>query len=115
MAIVITHAERAAWQRRATNLLARLLTTFPSLPVISWTVGQTGPTLIGRCPVDDPATARTDFATWCAVLGAHPHPDHVNGGITHLRAITNDLDGVRIHLIADISEPDPQEAGHGAR
>jgi hypothetical protein len=54
MPIMITHAERAAWQRRATNLLARL--SVPSLPVISWTIGQTGPTLIGRCPVDDPAT-----------------------------------------------------------
>jgi len=117
VAITITHSEQAAWQRRASQLLGRLLTTFPTLPVIAWTVGPAGSTLVGRCAYpDDPAARRTAFATWCAVLGARPRPDHISGGVTHLRALTN-VDGVRVTLVAEIFDADieAEEVRHGAR
>jgi hypothetical protein len=117
MAITITHTEQAAWQRRASQLLGRLLTTFPNLPVIAWTVGPAGSTLVGRCAdPNDPSASRTAFATWCAVLGATPRPDHISGGVTHLRAFTN-VDGVRVTLVAEIFDADTvlEGAHHGAR
>jgi hypothetical protein len=116
MAITITHAEQAARQRRAANLLGRLLTTFPNLPVIAWTVGPAGSALVGRClGPGDSATYRIDFATWCAVLGAQPRPDHTIGGVTRLQAFIDDLDGVHIHMVADIFDGDAMEASHGTR
>ena len=117
MTITITHAEQAAWQRRATNLLGRLLTTFPNLPIIAWTVGPEGSTLVGRCAdPGDPAASRTAFGTWSVVLGATPRPDHTSGGVTHLRAFTN-VDGVRVTLVAEIFDTDTEveEVRHGAR
>jgi hypothetical protein len=115
MEITITHAELAAWQRRATNLLARLLTTFPALPVITWTVGHAGSTLAGRCDAAAPDTRRAHFAAWCAALGAIPCPDHTSGGVTYLRAVIGDLDGVHVHLMADIFVSHVEEANHGTR
>ena len=117
MANTITHSEQAAWQRRATQLLGRLLTTFPNLPVIAWTVGPASSTLVGRCALpDDPGSRRTAFATWCAVLGAKPSPDHTSGGVTHLRAF-GDVDGVHVTLAAEIfdADVDVEEVHHGAR
>jgi hypothetical protein len=116
VAITITHSEQAAWQRRATQLLGRLLTTFPTLPVIAWTVGPAGATLVGRCAYpNDPAARRTAFAT-CAVLGARPRPDHTSGDVTHLHAF-GEIDGVRITLMAEIfnAHIDGEEVCHGAR
>ncbi len=72
--------------------------------------------LVGRCDsLGDPATCRTGFATWCAVLGARPRPDHMSGGVTRLQAFIDDLDGVHVHLVADIFAADTTEANYDTR
>lgn len=84
----ISDSDRLAWQRRAVDLLAELLTeaTRLGLPPLGWLV-HPGLALIGTCQVD-PVKGRAAFEAWCAFLDAIPAPETRGefGDLTHLRA-----------------------------
>lgn len=89
----ISSAERIAWQRRATTLLARLLelAADQALPAITWTVQATGASLSGESRATPHALRREHFGAWkTAITAASGHePDHghehrFSGGETRL-------------------------------
>jgi len=62
-------AAQAAGQRRAAARLAVILHEHRALPLIAWTVGTTGSTLVGHVIAVGPAVqVRAAFDAWCAVL-----------------------------------------------
>lgn len=65
----ISHGERAAWQRRIGGELAAILQMHRDLPIITWTVGSAGATLVGQVSGLAPAAeVRTTFEAWRAAL-----------------------------------------------
>jgi hypothetical protein len=98
----IVQAERNGWQRRAAATLVRLLDEYRDLPVIAWTVGPAGSTLIGRVNGLQPrATARTVFDAWTAALALSEYREHTHLALTYLSAQAL-LDSVTIVLQADL-------------
>lgn len=99
----ISHAERAAWQRRAAAELARIVAAHRDLPLIAWTVGSTGATLLGRVKaLVPPAEARQVFDLWrTAIAMADPVQTRCGDETFYLRAIA-ERNGVRLGLTATI-------------
>jgi hypothetical protein len=99
----ITNAERSGWQRRAAAELAAILDAHRDLPVLAWTVGPAGATLVGQVNAFAPeAQVRQVFHTWRTAL-AVPDPGQAtfSDGTVHLRAM-GERDRVRIVLTATI-------------
>jgi hypothetical protein len=103
----ITHAERAGWQRRAAAELAAILDTHRDLPVIAWTVGPVGASLIGRINGLAPAEqVRASFDAWRAALAICEHTQTPAGsGIAYLHAVTR-RNRVRVGLTATVFDHD---------
>jgi hypothetical protein len=98
----ITHAERAGWQRRAAAELARILDAHRDLPVIAWTVGPAGATLIGKVnPFAPEAEVRQVFDAWRVALMLDEFNHTIGGGTIHLRS-TADRNRVGVGLSATV-------------
>jgi hypothetical protein len=96
----ITHGERSSWQRRATTELARILDAHRDLPVIAWTVGSAGATLIGKVnPFGLEAEVRQVFEAWRVALMLDEFSHTIGGGSVHLRS-SADRNRVRVGLTA---------------
>jgi hypothetical protein len=67
----IANTERLRWQRDAAAILAKLLELAArrGLPVISWTVADTGARLVGHCYSHPAEGRRADFTAWRDALG----------------------------------------------
>jgi hypothetical protein len=97
----ITHRDRAAWQRRAAAELVAILDAHPELPILTWTVGSAGSTLVGQGHGLRPAAeVRHVFDTWQVAL-ARTHDEVICGGVTYLRAAA-DRDRVHVLLMATV-------------
>jgi hypothetical protein len=109
-----TIREHLAWQLRTTRVLADLLTLAvrDGLPRIGWMVGSVGANLAGHCYGRTGADRRREFEAWCAAVAATPRPEFTNSsGITHLRAIVRDYDGlVDIVVLAAVYPDDESES-----
>lgn len=93
----ISHAERAAWQRRAAAELVRILDVHRDLPLITWTVGAAGSVLVGRAD----SRARVSFDAWRGRLAMAEHHEHTSGTVTYLSAKAY-RNSVRVVLLADL-------------
>jgi len=84
-----THGERAAWQRRAGGELAAILQTHRGLPIITWTVGSAGATLVGQVSGLAPAAeVRATFEAWRAALMLTERTEVASrAGIVYLRSV----------------------------
>jgi hypothetical protein len=92
----ITHGERAAWQRLAGNELAAILRTHRDLPIIAWTVGSAGATLVGQVNALAPAAeVRAAFEAWRAALMLPERVEVSSPGSVYLRAMA---DRNRVHV-----------------
>jgi hypothetical protein len=99
----ITHGERAAWQRRAGGELAAILQTHRDLPIIVWTVGSAGATLVGQVNAVAPAVeVRAAFQAWRAALMLPERAEVTSrAGTVYLRAAAR-RNGVHIGLTATV-------------
>lgn len=99
----IAPSERAGWQRRAVRELAAILDAHRNLPVIAWTVGSAGATVIGHIGGLVPAgQARQVFQVWCAALTLTEQGELTAGaGVAHLRAVAH-RDRVLVRLTATV-------------
>jgi hypothetical protein len=84
----ITQTDRSGWQRRAAGELVRILDAHGDLPVIAWTVGPAGSTLVGQIHgLTSAGRARDLFRTWRSALAFVEHRETVGeDGTTFLRA-----------------------------
>ena len=101
----ITHGQRAGWQRRAAAELAAILAAHRNLPVIAWTLGLAGATLVGHVNSLAPAEqVRGVFNAWRAALRLTEHSQTTSGGGTvYLRAVAH-RNRVRLALTAAVFE-----------
>jgi hypothetical protein len=101
----ITHAERAGWLRRPAAGLARILDEHRDPPVIAWTVGPAGATLVGRVDVCAPAArARRVFpGSRSALALAEPSETATGDRAAFLRASAT-RNRVRLVLTATVVE-----------
>jgi hypothetical protein len=103
--IETTHGQRAGWQRRAAAELTAILAAHRDLPVIAWTLGPAGATLIGH--VNSFASAQQVhrvFNAWRAALGLSEQRQTASGnGTAYLRAVVH-RNRVRIALTATVSD-----------
>lgn len=105
-------AVQIAWQRQATRVLGALLTRAynENLPVLSWTIGNAGVSLLGRSYADPSPSRREAVTAWAQALGIHllEHP-HGPGQITLTGAVEH-LDTPQgwctVALTADIWDED---------
>jgi hypothetical protein len=99
----ITHGEQAAWQRRAGGELAAILQTHRDLPIIAWTVGSAGATLVGQVNGLAPAVeVRATFEVWRSALMATERAEVTSGGgAVYLRATVH-RNQVHVGLTATI-------------
>jgi hypothetical protein len=99
----ITHGERAAWQRRAGNELAAILSTHRDLPIIAWTVGSAGAELVGQVNGLAPAAeVRAAFEAWRAALMLPERTEVASrSGSVYLRAVA-DRNRVHVGLTATV-------------
>jgi hypothetical protein len=106
----ITDAERAGWQRRAAAELVRILDAHRDLPVIGWTVGRTGATLVGRIdPFAPAAKVRQVWHAWRLALSIEEDPGQTRfgNGATYLRCVA-ERDGIQLALTATIFNNDEE-------
>jgi hypothetical protein len=87
----ITQRERAGWQRRAAVELVRILGDHRDLPVIAWTVGSAGATLVGHVNGLQPGVqVRAIFDIWRGALALTEHSEFTSAGaVTYLRAVAH--------------------------
>jgi hypothetical protein len=106
----ITPARRAGWQRRAVKELAAILDAHRSLPVIAWTVGSAGATVVGHAGGGVPAgQARQVFHLWCTALMLTEQAGPAAGaGATQLRVVAH-RNRVLVRLTATVT--DEHDAG----
>ena len=105
-----TATDQIIWQRRATELLGRLILQHQHLPPISWTVGNAGCTLTGAIPTTlTEADIREAWIAWRDVLRLTATPARTDQISTRLLA-TGRTDGVRLVLTATIYTTDDAEA-----
>lgn len=97
----ITHAERAAWQRRAAAELVRILDTRRDLPLITWTVGKAGSVLVGQADTLAGLRARATFDAWRIALALNDHHEHQTDAVTYLSA-KDHRNSVRVVLLAGL-------------
>jgi hypothetical protein len=106
----VTHADRTGWQRRAAAELAAILDAHRDLPVIAWTVGPAGATLVGHVDGLAPAiTVREVFDTWRVALSLDGFGETPSGGgeTIHLHAMAY-RNRVRVGLAATVFHDDWQ-------
>jgi hypothetical protein len=103
----ITHAERAAWQRRAVTELATILDVYRDLPVIAWRVASAGATLTGRINGLAPADqVRASFQRWQVALDIGAHTETPSDpGVAYLHAVTH-RNRVGVGLAATVFDHD---------
>jgi hypothetical protein len=84
----ITHGERAGWQRQAATELAAILDAHPDLPVIAWTIGPAGATVVGRVHgLVCAGRVRDVFQMWRSALAFAEHNETASAdGTAFLRA-----------------------------
>ncbi len=93
--------QQASAQRRAAARLAGILDEHRGLPLVVWTVGMTGASLVGHVNAIRPAAAaRAAFDAWCAALAV---TDRVQaacslGGAQLWASV--DVGGVRVSITA---------------
>ena len=111
----ITHGERAGWQRRAAAELAGSSTPTADLPLIAWTVGTAGATLVGHVNGLAPATGvRQVFNLWrVALTVTEPSETVCDDGTVFLRTAI-DRNRVRLTLTATVFN-DCESGGTDAR
>lgn len=97
----VTHAQRAAWLRRAAAELARILDEHRGLPLITWTVGAAGSVLVGQVGTLRPPEARAGLDAWRVALALAEHHEHAADAVTYLSA-KGDRNSVRVVLLADL-------------
>jgi hypothetical protein len=87
----VTPTERAGWQRRAVRELTAILDAHRNLPVIAWTVGSAGATVVGHVGgLVLAGQARQVFHVWCAALTLTEQGELTAGvGVIHLRAVAH--------------------------
>jgi hypothetical protein len=109
-AFEITPAERAGWQRRAVKELAAILDAHRGLPVIAWTVGSAGATVVGHVGGGVPAgQVRQVFHLWCTALTLTEQGRPTAGvGAAQLRAMAH-RNRVLVRLTATVL--DERDAG----
>jgi hypothetical protein len=99
----ITHGEQATWQRRAAMELTAILQAHRDLPIIAWTIGTAGSSLVGR--VNGLARAgqvRTTFEAWRLALGLTEQSEVTSsGGAVYLRAVAH-RNRVQVGLTATV-------------
>lgn len=81
-AIRFTISEQIAWQRQAVSVLSELLST-PDLPVLSWTVGNAGVSLLGRSLACSSIARRGDVRAWVDRLGISLR-EHTSSGMIRI-------------------------------
>jgi len=98
-----TQAERAGWQRRAAAELVWILDTHRDLPLVAWTVGPAGATLVGHVNGLAPAgQAQAVFHRWRAALALGEHTETISGSATrYLQAVAR-RNRVRLALTATV-------------
>lgn len=90
----ITQPDRSGWQQRAAGELVPILDAHGDLPVIAWTVGPAGSTLVGQIHgLARAGRARDLFDAWRTALPFTEHHETVGeDGTTFLRAsVTRNL------------------------
>jgi hypothetical protein len=97
----ITYAERAGWQYRAATELVHILDAHRGLPVIGWTIGSAGSSLVGHVHESGTAETRCAFEAWRAALMLTEHPAVASGGAVYLRATTR-RNRVRVGVTATV-------------
>ena len=106
----ITQAERAGWQRRAAAELVRILDAHRDLPVIGWTLGPTGATLVGRIdPFVSAAKVRHIWHAWRLALAIEEEPGQTRfgNGTTYLHCVA-ERSGIRLTITATILNNDEE-------
>ena len=110
-AIFFPLSEQIAWQRRAVTVLAELL-SHPDLPVLSWTVGNAGVSLLGRSIAYPSTTRRREVQAWADRLGI-PLREHKSSGMTrligHAKQMGVGKNWATITITADIYDDDEQD------
>lgn len=102
----ITQAQRAGWQQRAVGELAAMLDVHRDLPIIGWTIGTAGATLVGRVPGASGGQVRRVFDTWTTALMLTEYRECTfAGGITY-RSAGASGDRVRVTLTATVMADD---------
>ena len=98
----ISHAERAGWQRHVVAELARILDTHRDLPVIAWSVGAAGASLVGQVNAVAATVAVSQvFDAWRVALALGEPGRSCGAGRVHLFAST-DRNRVRVALVATL-------------
>jgi len=106
----ITNGQRAAWQRRAATVLVQILDANGDLPLLAWTVGNAGSTLVGRINAQATAVQATAvFNTWQQALALGERTETPGGaGRMFLRASAM-RGAVRITITATVVDDDGED------
>ena len=106
----ITDAQRAGWQRHAAAELVRILDAHRGLPVIGWTVGPTGATLVGRIdPFVSAAKVRHIWHAWRLALAIEEESGQTKfgNGTTYLHCPAERSE-IRLAITATILNDDEE-------
>jgi hypothetical protein len=103
--------QQASAQRRTAATLAVILDEHRGLPLIVWTVGTTGASLVGHVNAIRPAAAaRAAFDAWCAALAVTERVYTASslGGVQLWASV--DAGRVRVSITAAMFGDDQDEA-----
>lgn len=102
-ALQITHAERAAWQRRAAIQLTQILDAHRDLPTVVWTVSNVGSTLVGRVTcLGSSSGVRAKFDAWCQVLSLNGRTERLSSSGSAWLWATTQTGPVAVTLTATV-------------
>ncbi|WP_239342220.1 hypothetical protein [Frankia sp. CiP3] len=76
--------EQAVWQRRAATMLTKILASHRHLPILAWSVGSSGSTLVGHVTcLGSAEKARGVFDAWCDALSVEQRAEQpsASGGV----------------------------------
>lgn len=78
-------AEQTAWQRQTVAILADVLaqSAKTGLPVLSWTIGNAGASLVGRSLAQPSTDRRAALSAWADELDIELH-EHASNGVIRL-------------------------------
>jgi hypothetical protein len=111
-----SNRERIRWQRRSVRVLDGLLERAQrdGLPAVGWRVAHVGTGLVADCFANDSAQQRADFEAWCAALGPTARPERTSeSGVTHLRAVAKDYEGLEFVIVRRTCSTSPATGGRG--